>query len=107
VVYVEPYPKSLAKELYSKEIQIDCDTDSYELATRFEPFVGIAPRNYLRLFSMLPRKDSTSGYVIDEHFHDSIPRYSEPYSGYHDAELALVAKLVDDSSPPGGEKIDV
>ncbi len=49
VVYVEPYPKSLASEFHSDAISIeDADTKS---KLKFEPFVGIAPRRY-DLFSM-------------------------------------------------------
>lgn len=57
VVYIEPYPKSLAKELYSKSIRVDRDSDADSNAVDFRPFVGIAPRRYLELFAMVERKD--------------------------------------------------
>lgn len=58
VVYVEPYPKSLVNELYPDSIRVDSD-DYPESHVTFEPFVGIAPRRYLDLFSLagIERKD--------------------------------------------------
>jgi len=49
VVYVEPYPKSLASEFHNDAISIE-DGDA-RARVKFEPFVGIAPRRY-DLFSM-------------------------------------------------------
>jgi deoxycytidylate deaminase len=53
VIYLEPYPKSKAQELYSEEItskewsgQINQDM------VEFIAYTGIAPRQYQRLFSM-------------------------------------------------------
>ncbi len=53
VVYVEPYPKSLASEFHSDSISIE-ETDT-KSKVRYEPFVGIAPRRY-DLFSMKTRE---------------------------------------------------
>jgi deoxycytidylate deaminase len=58
VVYVEPYPKSLAKELHSDSIGFDQFAGkrrrSGDIARKvqFEPFVGIGPRRYFDLFSL-------------------------------------------------------
>lgn len=49
VVYVEPYPKSRAKELHSDAI---CVEESEEGKVCFEPFVGVSTRRYFDLFSM-------------------------------------------------------
>ena len=48
VVYVEPYPKSRALDLHSDSITLGGDVDKL----RFEPFVGIAARRFIDLFSM-------------------------------------------------------
>jgi cytidine deaminase len=48
VVYIEPYPKSLAAELYPDSIKLEGDSDGEHVV--FEPFVGIAPRQYMKLF---------------------------------------------------------
>ena len=63
VVYIEPYPKSLAPELYLDSIAIDqprpkglqggAGAVGY---VGFESFVGIAPSQYMTLFEMGQRK---------------------------------------------------
>ena len=52
VVYIEPYPKSLAKELHDDAMTV-CESDSDDIKVRFEPFVGIGPRIYRTMFSIL------------------------------------------------------
>ncbi len=53
VVYVEPYPKSFTRRLYSDSVWIDGEggTADPARAVRFEPFVGISYRQYFSLFS--------------------------------------------------------
>jgi len=54
VVFVEPYPKSLAMDLHPDAICLahEDDDGTSEGKVRFEPFVGIGPRRYIDLFSM-------------------------------------------------------
>lgn len=61
VVYVEPYPKSLALQLFGDSISLENDEKE---GVKFVPFVGIAPRQYMSLFSLGEgkRKDNL-GYV--------------------------------------------
>ena len=58
VVYIEPYPKSLVNELYPDSIEVDA-AHVRDTHVNFEPFVGVAPRRYLDLFSLgeMERKD--------------------------------------------------
>jgi deoxycytidylate deaminase len=55
VIYIEPYPKSMAKRLHANEIEVEGDS-----ATRveFKPFLGIAPNRYRDIFQKGRRKDS-------------------------------------------------
>lgn len=57
VVYVEPYPKSRASQLHSDSIRIEGqpedEIESRKPKVEFEPFVGIGPRRYFDLFSMV------------------------------------------------------
>ncbi len=69
VVFIEPYPKSRARELFDDSISLERRRDGRVL---FEPFVGVAPRRYTELFSMrardgeeIARKD-LAGYVLKE-----------------------------------------
>lgn len=63
VVYIEPYPKSRAKKLYKRAIQVDHDREADDDAVRFDAFVGIAPTRFLDLFDMASRKDD-QGYAL-------------------------------------------
>lgn len=54
--YVEPYAKSLAAELYPDSIAVDGGYRSKDQIP-FEPFVGVAPRQYMNFFSKGKRKD--------------------------------------------------
>jgi cytidine deaminase len=63
VVYIEPYPKSRAKKLYKRAIQVDQDSAADDDAVKFEAFVGVAPTRFLDLFEMVTRKDA-QGYAL-------------------------------------------
>ncbi len=55
VVYIQPYDKSLAVQLYPDSIAVDySDRKDYQVA--FEPFVGVSPRKYMEFFTMQERK---------------------------------------------------
>lgn len=60
VYYVEPYPKSLVADLYADSISVEVREDG---KVSFLPFIGVAPRRYLELFSMTDRKTPTGGLV--------------------------------------------
>jgi deoxycytidylate deaminase len=61
VVFLEPYPKSLASDLHSDSIQIEGASRgqylSYE-AVKFEHFHGVTPRRYRELFERNSRKSN-------------------------------------------------
>ena len=57
VVYLEPYPKSFAEELYSDEIIVGRGDVSESEKVIFEPFIGIAPYRYRDFFEKTRRKD--------------------------------------------------
>ena len=56
VVYVEPYPKSQAHELFRESIVVEDLVESRDLhrdqRVPFSPFSGIGPRRYIDLFSL-------------------------------------------------------
>lgn len=66
VVYVDPYPKSLAVEMYGKLISFDDTVNSGRVS--IGPFRGVSWRIFDRMFSMINRKRSDSG-----HFESSSP----------------------------------
>ncbi len=91
VKYIEPYPKSLAKELYQRSICVDHDSKADTDAVEFKPFVGIAPRRYLELFAMPKRKDSR-GHIIQWNAADSQPRVRQ-FPIHIDLEIGHLAFL--------------
>lgn len=97
MVYIEPYPKSLALELYSDTIISEGNGDTSS-RVRFEPFVGVAPRMYSRLFSMVCpdgtrlRRKTAEGDAIGEPI---CLRLGELPVTYLDRELAALAKCTE------------
>jgi deoxycytidylate deaminase len=63
VVYIEPYPKSLAAELYPDSIKVESG-ESARGCVVFGPFVGVAPRQYMHLFEAGIRKDSKGNAIL-------------------------------------------
>jgi len=91
LIYIDPYPKSLAPDLYPDSIAVDDETDK-DLVP-FVPFVGIAPRLYMRLFdfSEIPRKysDGTKREWVSD---NSSPR-TVNFAGYIQQEYILLSLL--------------
>ncbi|WP_234906786.1 anti-phage dCTP deaminase [Rhizobium rhizogenes] len=56
VVFLEPYPKSHAKDLHEDSITFLADDAKTKVL--FEPFIGISPRRYRDIFEKKKRKDS-------------------------------------------------
>ncbi len=54
VVYLEPYPKSRAKDLHKNEISIEVESNDKVV---FAPFMGIAPNRFRYIFRKGKRKD--------------------------------------------------
>jgi deoxycytidylate deaminase len=72
VVYIEPYPKSLATQLYPDSIEAtSAAATNHQIL--FEPFVGVAPRQYMNLFTMQERKTG-DGAAINIDRQSAVPR---------------------------------
>ena len=61
VVYMEPYPKSRAKELYEDEIELENESDRNRVS--FVPFMGISPSRYRDIFQKGRRKNDGLAFV--------------------------------------------
>jgi len=92
VVYVEPYPKSKAKDFYSDSITTD-PVRLTEGAVVFESFVGVAPRAYSSLFEMrnLDSRKSKSGDMVEWNAATSSPRFHRFMNTYILLETKLIA----------------
>lgn len=90
VVYIEPYPKSKAREFHADSMEMGFSADADKV--HFEPFVGVGPRRFLDLFSMelgdgypLRRKDDT-GATLQWALHTSSMRIPMATVSYLDLE---------------------
>jgi deoxycytidylate deaminase len=66
VVFLEPYPKSLAFDLHADSIQVEGgDSGQYDNfpAVHFEHFYGVSPRRYREIFERVKRKDENGALI--------------------------------------------
>ncbi|HHJ14087.1 MAG TPA: cytidine deaminase [Gammaproteobacteria bacterium] len=95
VVYVQPYPKSQTKRLYSDSVAIDPPAE-VKGRIQFEPFVGVAPTRYRALFRHSgKRKDSSSGKTIEWTAASAVPNLRVFVTAY----LLIEEKIVGDILP--------
>ncbi len=110
VVFVEPYPKSKAKDLHADAVELlgeEIPESKMSVATKgnrlnkvlFEPFVGVGPRRYFDLFSMnlgfgraISRKD-TAGKKLTFQAKEATPRVPLAAMNYLDREIDSAEKL--------------
>lgn len=92
VVYVEPYPKSKARQLHSDSIQIDPERVIAGRVT-FEPFVGIAPRQYQEIFDARNVRKDDVGNIFNWQTKGirPKPRFLRFINTYRDIEDGIVA----------------
>src|SRR5712671_1457604 len=60
VVYIEPYPKSMAQRLYPEAICSEGQPVN-DGQVKFEPFLGVSPGRYTDLFAMGSRPPPSRG----------------------------------------------
>lgn len=85
VVFIEPYPKSLAADLYPEAVSVKGD-GRVGKHVLFEPFVGIAPRRYMDLFETRGARKHPNGRLIEWDPSKAIPRIPSDYPLYIPAE---------------------
>lgn len=85
VIYIEPYAKSLAAELYPDSISVDGDQNK-DRHIPFVPFVGIAPRQYMDLFGNDKRKNS-DGTIVAFSAKNALPKFTQEPSVYIESEV--------------------
>lgn len=93
VVYIEPYAKSRAKQLYKRAIRVDHDDEFDTDAVIFEAFVGVSPARFFDLFQMVGRKDE-QGYALKADVHgEHGPKGVEAGSLAAELESSYVASI--------------
>ena len=87
VVYIQPYPKSRAAELYPDSISID-PKDIPEGKVLFQTHTGIAPHLYSRAYSDFKKKDK-KGNVIPWDKRFALPRVNIHNIGHQNETAAI------------------
>jgi len=64
VVYVEPYPKSLAADLHSDGLSVDSPTHEETRKTVLAPYQGVAPGRFHDLFAQHGERKDKDGRAI-------------------------------------------
>lgn len=88
VVFLEPYPKSLAFDLHADSIQVEGgDRGHYSAfpSVQFEHFYGVSPRRFKEIFQRTKRKGD--GGDLDEY------RFGEPPAPIMDIKFPFYAQL--------------
>lgn len=91
VTYIEPYPKSLAQDLYPEAICLDDDRAGQKV--KLQPFIGVAPRRFLDLFEFGKRKDD-KGFAQEWWPREATPRLRVVGSSHILIETELSASLL-------------
>lgn len=82
VVYIDPYPKSLAADLYSDSISLEGSEGSSTGKVIFSPFVGIAPRQYMEFFELKGDRKAKDGSVLPWVPTKVVPKHPGNYTVY-------------------------
>jgi cytidine deaminase len=95
VVFIEPYPKSLAAQLHDDAIAVETGGLRRLL---FEPFIGIAPRQFAELFPIFGDRKSSAGARIEWKPGTSLlrmPGFPESYIANENDALELLHKRME------------
>jgi cytidine deaminase len=90
VVYLEPYPKSRAKDLHPDEIEIEAESPD---KLSFVPFMGISPYRYRDLFGKERRKD-VRGKAQEWYYEQPRPMIDIAFASYTENEDWALGPLV-------------
>ena len=98
VFYVEPYEKSLAKELHSDAIAFEIEETRERLPKKVEflHFEGVAPRQFHNMFRATSRKDSTGKFMpIKVQQADKVmPEYLDNYQDFEKKAVEHLARQI-------------
>lgn len=95
VVFIEPYPKSLAVELHDDAIAVEKAAPGRLL---FEPFIGIAPRQFAELFPIFGDRKAFDGKRLQWKPQTSVlrmPAFPESYISSENDALELLYRRME------------
>ncbi len=98
VVFLEPYPKSLASDLHSDSIAVEgSDRGNYQHfpSVEFEHFYGVTPRRYRDIFERKKRKDQ-AGHFLPYLESPPSPNIDVKFPFYAELEAHLTSDVFED-----------
>ena len=93
VFYIEPYEKSLAIALHSDSIELEGDPKHEHQKVLFLHFEGVAPRQYLNLFSSSRKKDQ--GFMIEKDLTQERPVLAQFMDAFKDYEAKVTQNILE------------
>jgi deoxycytidylate deaminase len=96
VVYIEPYPKSKAKELHQNEIEIEKETPG---RVSFMPFIGISPHRYRDIFQKAIKRKRADGSAKRWLLDSERPMIEDPSTAYVEREPEEYLRLLGKFEP--------
>lgn len=107
VVYMEPYPKSKAKDLHQNEIEIENEISG---RVSFIPFLGISPFRYRDIFQKTSKRKNDDGTAKRWMSGLEWPMVEDTFNFYLEGEMEqcsqLVGKFVTNESTAEVEQMD-
>lgn len=98
VIYIEPYEKSLAKNLHDDSICFDPrDSEIQPDRVQFLHFEGVSPTKYIRFFSALRARKDRSGKALEINVIQEgnvIPEYLDSYLVFEDKVAEHVGSTI-------------
>jgi deoxycytidylate deaminase len=91
VLFIEPYPKSLATELHSDAVSEN--EGEAEKRVLFQQFAGIAPKNILKLFNGESTRKGEDGKILSFDKKTASPTVKVSLDDYSTHEKLVIAEL--------------
>jgi len=107
VTFLEPYPKSHAKDLHGDSITFSAAEAEHKVL--FEPFIGISPRRYRDIFEKKKRKDKDGKAMIWSKG-KPVPRIEDMSSAYIENEepaMSLIWSKLEELTGNGGAAVEI
>lgn len=94
VIYIYPYPKSRANDLYKDIIDINPKVHGNNQKVVFKHFMGVAPRKILKIFTSPENRKDKSGNKIEWTSFDKVSPFLSTRTplAYYDKETAYLKK---------------
>jgi tRNA(Arg) A34 adenosine deaminase TadA len=99
VIFLEPYPKSLAPHLHSDSISVEGgDRGHYQKFpfVEFEHFYGVSPRRYREIFEKFKKKSDEDGLFIEYQGGQAVPIIEIEYPFYAELETYVTNRAMAD-----------